>query len=194
LSDVDSKYNSAEATAHIVAAYVGSNHIAPSDVPTLIKTVRGSLDSLTETVEAAPEPQAPAVSLRRLVTPDTVFCAECGAGFKSLKRHLGTEHDLTPDAYRNKWGLKRDVPMVAPNYAAKRSELARSIGLGRKPEPPPPPLKAAKAAKAKPASAAESAPTPTAKRTTKATAKPKMVEPEMAGLTNGGDRPGAMFE
>jgi predicted transcriptional regulator len=191
LSDVDSKYNSAEATAHIVAAYVGANHIAPSDVPILIKTVRGSLDSLTETVEAAPEPQAPAVSLRRLVTPDTVFCAECGAGFKSLKRHLGTEHDLTPEAYRNKWGLKKDVPMVAPNYAAKRSELAKSIGLGRKPEPPPPPPKAAKA---KPAPAAESTPKPTAKRTAKATAKAKLAEPDMGDLVDGADRPGPMFE
>ncbi len=115
-------------SARIVSAFASNNRLSPSEIPALIASVRSALSG---TVSPAPaEPQEPAISLRKLVTADAVFCAECGAKFKSLKRHLGTEHNLTPHAYIQKWGLKADHPMVAPNYSATRSALAKSMGLG----------------------------------------------------------------
>ena len=117
-------------TALVVSAFVRQNHIAASDVAALITAVHSALASLGE---APPAPsQQPAVPLRRLVTPDKVYCAECGKPFKSLRRHLMANHGLTPSAYRAKWGLKKDHPVVAPNYSASRSSLAVSRGLGRK--------------------------------------------------------------
>jgi predicted transcriptional regulator len=125
----------------IVAAFVANNTIAPGDIAGLLQSVKVALDGTVQAT-AAPTVLEPAVALRKLVTPDAIFCAECGKKFKSLKRHLASDHDLTPDAYRSKWGLKSDSPMVAPNYSATRSALAKSTGLGqlsRKAASPPPP-------------------------------------------------------
>ena len=115
-------------SARIVSAFASNNRISPGEIPGLIALVRNALSGTSEPPATAP--QEPAVSLRKLITPEAVYCAECGAKFKSLKRHLGTEHNLTPSAYIQKWGLKADHPMVAPNYSATRSALAKSMGLG----------------------------------------------------------------
>ena len=126
--------------ATIVASFVANNTIAPSEVPAFLKNVKAALDG---TVHSSMEPvaQEPAHPLKRLVTPDAIFCAECGKQFKSLKRHLASDHALTPEAYRAKWSLRNDSPMVAPNYAARRSELAKMAGLGRKAPPQAPDVK-----------------------------------------------------
>ncbi len=115
-------------SARIVSSFASKNRLSPSELPALIASVRAALDSVGG--PAPVEPQEPAVPLRKLISADAVYCAECGAKFKSLKRHLGTEHNLTPHAYIQKWGLKPDHPMVAPNYSATRSALAKSMGLG----------------------------------------------------------------
>jgi predicted transcriptional regulator len=115
-------------SARIVSSFASKNRLSPSELPALIASVRAALDSVGG--PAPVEPQEPAVPLRKLISADAVYCAECGAKFKSLKRHLGTEHNLTPHAYIQKWGLKADHPMVAPNYSATRSALAKSMGLG----------------------------------------------------------------
>jgi predicted transcriptional regulator len=122
-------------TADIVAAHVENNAVAPADLPRAISIVYDALAGLAAPVAPAPvaEPLAPAVSIRASVKPDTLTCLECGARQKTLKRHIGTAHDLTPDAYRAKWNLPNSYPMVAPNYTAARSEMAKRIGLGRKP-------------------------------------------------------------
>lgn len=117
--------------ADIVAAYVGHNTVAHSEIANLISSVHGALQSLSTSEPAAPQ-QEPAVSVRRSVRPDHVVCLECGKKFRSLKRHLRTNHDLTPEAYREKWNLSPDYPMVAPEYAAERSDLAKKLGLGQK--------------------------------------------------------------
>ena len=120
-------------TAEIVSAYVSNNNVRREDLPALIGDVHAALVRVPSGgQEPAPEPQDPAVPVRRSVTPDTIVCLEDGKKFKSLKRHLRTDHNMTPDEYRAKWGLKPDYPMVAPNYAQARSDLARSMGLGRK--------------------------------------------------------------
>ena len=119
-------------TSDIVAAYVGNNAVATSDLPGLIETVYGTLSK----VGAAAEPEAaqePAVPVKRSVKRDSIVCLECGSAQKMLKRHLATAHDMTPQDYRAKWNLAGDYPMVAPAYADKRRELAKKIGLGRKP-------------------------------------------------------------
>jgi predicted transcriptional regulator len=124
----------AELTAEIVAAYVGSNTVSREDIPNLITDVHAALANAPKLgSDSAPEPQEPAVSIRRSITPDAIICLEDGKKFKSLRRHLQSHHDLTPEQYRAKWNLRRDYPMVAPNYAKARSELAKSLGLGRKP-------------------------------------------------------------
>jgi predicted transcriptional regulator len=115
-------------SARIVSSFASKNRLSPSELPALIASVRAALDSVGG--PAPVEPQEPAVPLRKLISADAVYCAECGAKFKSLKRHLGTEHNLTPHAYIQKWSLKPDHPMVAPNYSATRSALAKSMGLG----------------------------------------------------------------
>ena len=117
----------------IVAAHVSNNSVSVEDVPTLISNVYGALASLGHSapaVEARPEP---AVSIRASIKPDYIVCLEDGKQLKMLKRHLMTHYNLTPDQYRARWNLASDYPMVAPNYAQKRRELAVKIGLGRKP-------------------------------------------------------------
>ena len=126
-------------TAEIVGAYVGHHTVAASDLPDLIAMVGKGLAGLGQ-AEAAPkeEKPTPAVPIKRSVTPDHIICLEDGKKLKMLKRHLKTRYDMTPDEYRKRWGLKDDYPMVAPGYAAQRSDLAKKIGLGRKPEPEKP--------------------------------------------------------
>ena len=124
-----------ELTAHIVSAYVAKNRLPASGLGELIASVASSIGGLNQPPEPATPPPTPAVNPRRSVTPDYIICLEDGKKFKSLKRHLDVHYGLTPDEYREKWGLKPDYPMVAPNYAASRSELAKSLGLGRKRAP-----------------------------------------------------------
>ena len=122
--------------ADIVSAYVANNSVPAADLPSLINSVHGALRDLatgvsTPAVVEAP-PQEPAIAIKKSVTPDFIICLEDGKRFKSLKRHLAASYGLTPDAYRAKWKLPSDYPMVAPAYAKQRSELALSLGLGRK--------------------------------------------------------------
>ncbi len=120
-------------TADIVSAYVSNNKIGSTDLGKLIEEVHTALQRAPGAQTAPePEPREPAVSIRRSINPDYIVCLEDGKKFKSLKRHLQGEHGLSPEEYRTKWGLPRDYPMVAPNYAQARSDLAKSMGLGRK--------------------------------------------------------------
>jgi len=125
-------------TAEIVAAHVGNNVVARSEVAALIQAVFDKLSRLAAGEPLTPVELTPAVPIRRSVTDDHIVCLEDGKKMKMLKRHLMTEHGLTPDDYREKWGLKRDYPMVAPSYSAQRQVLAKQIGLGRKPAPQAP--------------------------------------------------------
>lgn len=121
-----------EMTTDIVAAYVGNNAVATADLPALIQSVYRSLSNVvagSETVETAPK--EPAVPVKRSITPDFLICLEDGRKFKSLKRHLRTKYNMSPEDYRAKWGLPKDYPMVAPNYARARSDLAKQMGLGQ---------------------------------------------------------------
>jgi len=131
--NMDSKTELVELTTEIVSAYVSNNALTAGDLPSLINDVHRALHSAVNQgdISAAP-PQKPAVSPRKSITPDFIICLEDGKKFKSLKRHLRTHYDLTPEEYREKWGLARDYPMVAPNYAAARSKLAKNMGLGQK--------------------------------------------------------------
>jgi predicted transcriptional regulator len=119
-------------TADIVSAHVSNNSVAVNDLPSLIQNVHGALNGLAGTPDQRPErkKQEPAVSIRSSVKPDFIVCLEDGKKLKMLKRHLMTHYDMTPDQYRQKWGLGPDYPMVAPNYAEQRRSLAKSIGLG----------------------------------------------------------------
>jgi predicted transcriptional regulator len=122
-----------ELTADIVSAYVSNNSIRPEELPSLIGDVHSALQKAPSSMaEAAAEPQNPAVPIKKSVTPDFIISLENGQKFKSLKRHLMNSYSMTPAEYRAKWGLPKDYPMVAPNYAKSRSELAKSLGLGRK--------------------------------------------------------------
>jgi predicted transcriptional regulator len=119
-------------TADIVAAHVSNNSVAVNDLPNLIQNVHSALSGIStnrSTPEAKPEPK---VSIRASIKPDYIVCLEDGKKQKMLKRHLMTNHGMTPDEYRQKWGLAADYPMVAPNYAEQRRTLAKSIGLGTK--------------------------------------------------------------
>ena len=117
----------------IVSAYVSNNSIAATQVPEVINTVYGALNSINgQTVAESAESQKPAVSIRRSVNPDHIVCLEDGKKLKMLKRHLRAAYGMSPDEYRTKWGLPADYPMVAPNYAQQRSAFAKQIGLGRK--------------------------------------------------------------
>ena len=122
-----------EETTSIVAAYLGNNHVATSEIPPLIRTIHEALATLGQPAEpeAAAKP-VPAVPIRKSVTPDYLVCLEDGKKLKMLKRHLMTHYQMTPDEYRQKWGLNADYPMVAPNYAEQRRTLAKKIGLGTK--------------------------------------------------------------
>lgn len=129
---MDDKSEIIEMTTDIVSAYVGNNSVAAADLPALILSVHKALSQTSTGEEAAPPvPQEPAVSVRKSITPDYLICLEDGLKFKSLKRHLRTKYDMSPEEYRAKWGLAKDYPMVAPNYAKARSELAKQMGLGQ---------------------------------------------------------------
>src|SRR6476646_6406175 len=119
-------------TADIVSAHVSNNSVAVSDLPLLINNVHSALSGLGDQPEAPAAKLEPAVSIRSSIKPDYVVCLEDGKKLKMLKRHLMTHYNLTPDQYRQKWGLSADYPMVAPNYAEQRRALAKSIGLGTK--------------------------------------------------------------
>jgi predicted transcriptional regulator len=122
--------SSLESVSKIVSAYVSSNSLPSDELPDLITTVHEALQKPDQVASSAPEP---AVPIKKSVRPDYVICLEDGIKLKMLKRHLRTSYNMTPDEYRRKWGLSSDYPMVAPKYAARRSELAKKIGLGRKP-------------------------------------------------------------
>jgi predicted transcriptional regulator len=119
-------------TANIVSAYVSNNTVASADIPNLIGQVYSALLRISNGAAAAPaEPLKPAVPVKRSITAEYIVCLEDGKKFKSLKRHLRTQYEMTPEQYREKWGLPPDYPMVAPNYAAARSQLAKQMGLGQ---------------------------------------------------------------
>ena len=120
-------------TADIVSAYVSHNVVPVNDLPNLIKDVHGALGGLASDADNAPKEELkPAVPPKKSITPDYLICLEDGKRFKSLKRHLKTHYDLSPDQYREKWGLPADYPMVAPSYAEARSRLAKEMGLGQR--------------------------------------------------------------
>ena len=119
-------------TAEVVSAYVSNNTLATGQLGDVIQSVYNSLRTLEgQAAEAPSEPLRPAVPVRKSVTPEYLICLEDGKKLKMLKRHLRSTYNLTPDEYRSKWGLAQDYPMVAPKYAAQRSEFAKKIGLGR---------------------------------------------------------------
>jgi predicted transcriptional regulator len=120
-------------TANIVSAYVSNNSVSSTEIPALISQIYSALMRVSNGVQvAAPaEPLKRAVPIKRSITPEYLVCLEDGKKFKSLKRHLRTQYDMTPDQYRTKWNLAADYPMVAPNYAAARSQLAKQMGLGQ---------------------------------------------------------------
>ncbi len=115
--------------AQLATSYIGNNKVTPVEIPALIGSVHAALTRL----ESGKEIRAPAVPIGKSVKRNEVICLECGNGHKMLKRHLSTAHGLSDDEYRAKWGLERDYPLVAPNYAKQRSEMAKKIGLGRNP-------------------------------------------------------------
>ena len=130
MSDQENRSELLELTSEIVAAHVSNNTLAVNDLPQLIQDVYTTLATVG-TGQASSERPQPAVSIKKSVTPDHIICLEDGKKLKMLKRHLKTSYDMTPDEYREKWGLPRDYPMVAPNYAKHRSNLAKEIGLGK---------------------------------------------------------------
>jgi predicted transcriptional regulator len=132
MSDAAAPAHFIELAADIVSAYVTKNSLPTSELPNLINEVHSALVSLANgAAEPSTEAPKPAVSVRKSITPDFLICLDDGKKFKSLKRHLRTRYNLTPEQYRAKWGLPFDYPMVAPNYAKARSELAREMGLGQ---------------------------------------------------------------
>jgi predicted transcriptional regulator len=127
-------------TVQIVAAHVAHNNVAMSDLAALIDQIYSALSGLGKPVEPVKERPQPAVPIKRSVTPDFIVCLEDGKKLKMLKRHLASAYNMTPDQYRERWGLPADYPMVAPNYANQRSALAKTIGLGtRRPAVAPTP-------------------------------------------------------
>src|SRR3954447_21892822 len=133
MSELQQPSNYLQLAADIVSAFVSNNSVPATDLPALIGNVHDALNRVASgsTQQAVEEPKAPAVPIRKSVQPDYIVCLDDGKRFKSLKRHLRTVYNLTPDQYRTKWGLAADYPMVAPNYAATRSELAKRLGLGQ---------------------------------------------------------------
>jgi predicted transcriptional regulator len=132
MSDSTGSSNFIALTADIVSAYVSNNSVAASDIPNLINQVHLALLRVSGgQVEIQPEPLKPAISVKKSITPEYLVCLEDGKKFKSLKRHLRTQYNMTPEQYREKWQLGPDYPMVAPNYAAARSQLAKQMGLGQ---------------------------------------------------------------
>lgn len=121
-----------ELTAQIVSAYVGNNSVPATEIANLINQVHAALKRVSGGQLAAPgESAKPAVPVKRSINSDYIVCLEDGKKFKSLKRHLSSRYNMTPEQYRDKWGLPPDYPMVAPNYAAARSQLAKDMGLGQ---------------------------------------------------------------
>jgi predicted transcriptional regulator len=130
-------------TTRIVSAHIGNNSVPADQLPDLIREVHRALATVGQAeAEAELTKSKPAVDVKRSVFSDHIICLECGQSLKMLKRHLAADHGMTPDEYRAKWGLPQTYPMVAPEYAATRSQLAKDAGLGRKVEAPPRPKKA----------------------------------------------------
>ncbi len=130
MSDTTTAYM--ELTAEIVSAYVSNNSISAGEMPNLINQVHQALLRVGGARHDLPaDSPKPAISIKRSITPDHIVCLEDGKKFKSLKRHLRTQYNMTPEQYREKWALPADYPMVAPNYAAARSQLAKQMGLGQ---------------------------------------------------------------
>ena len=134
MTDSDPDLNLMEMAAEIVSAYVRNNSVPAGELPQLLQSVHSSLGSIVNGPKPEPvkEPQQPKVPVKKSVTDDFIVCLEDGKRFKSLKRHLHSEHGLSPQDYRAKWALPKDYPMVAPAYANARSSLAKTLGLGRK--------------------------------------------------------------
>lgn len=129
---MDTQAELLEMTADIVSAYVGNNTVPASDLPAIISSVYHALTGIgSEESSAQATPLEPAVPIKKSIHPDFLVCLEDGRKFKSLKRHLRTRYGMSPDEYRERWGLPKDYPMVAPNYARARSELAKQMGLGQ---------------------------------------------------------------
>lgn len=164
MSEAQSDLTVVEMAAEIVSAYVRNNSVPVSELPTLLQSVHESLGSILSgsKPEAAKEPLQPKVPIKKSVTNEYIICLEDGKRYKSLKRHLHSAYGLSPQEYRDKWGLPKDYPMVAPAYADARSNLAKTMGLGRKASAP-----------------AASAPEP----------EPELVEPEAAAQTRGDAEP-----
>jgi predicted transcriptional regulator len=132
MSDTTASENHIELTAKIVSAYVSNNTVTAGDIPALISQVHAALNRVSgKSGDAPSEPLRPAVSVKKSITPEYIVCLEDGKKFKSLKRHLRTQYNMTPEQYREKWALGADYPMVAPSYAAARSQLAKQMGLGQ---------------------------------------------------------------
>ena len=132
MSETDQANDVLELTAQIVSAHVSKNSVMPEALPGLIQEVYRALTGIGREVAPADKPQ-PAVPVKKSVFPDHIICLEDGKKLKMLKRHLKTAYNMTPEQYRERWGLPMDYPMVAPNYARHRSSLAKQIGLGTKP-------------------------------------------------------------
>jgi predicted transcriptional regulator len=132
MGDTMGSGNYIELTADIVSAYVSNNTVSASDISSLISQVHSALLRVSSGQADIPtEPLKPAISVKKSITPEYIVCLEDGKKFKSLKRHLRTQYNMTPEQYREKWDLPADYPMVAPNYAAARSQLAKQMGLGQ---------------------------------------------------------------
>ena len=132
MTDTPASGNFIELTAQIVSAYVSNNTVPAAEIPGLINQVHAALARVSGKGGDSPsEPLRPAISVKKSITPEYIVCLEDGKKFKSLKRHLRTQYNMTPEQYRDKWSLATDYPMVAPNYAAARSQLAKQMGLGQ---------------------------------------------------------------
>ena len=133
MADQSDKASCLQLTANIVSAYVSNSTVSITELPALISQVHSALMRVSSGAAAAAsaEPLKPAVAIKRSITPEYLVCLEDGKKFKSLKRHLRTQYQMTPDQYRAKWNLPADYPMIAPNYAAVRSQLAKQMGLGQ---------------------------------------------------------------
>jgi len=132
MSDTTADASHIELTAEIVSAYVSNNTVPASEIATLISRVHAALARVSgKSGDVTAEPLKPAVSVKKSITPEFIVCLEDGKKFKSLKRHLRTQFNMTPEQYREKWQLGADYPMVAPSYAAARSQLAKQMGLGQ---------------------------------------------------------------
>jgi predicted transcriptional regulator len=125
-----------DAACKIVAAYVRNNPLTPGELPAIIKNIHVTLSGLgSGSIPEMPAPQKPAIAVKKSITDDYIICLEDGKKLKMLKRYLRTRYGMSPEDYRAKWGLPADYPLVAPNYAARRSEFAKKIGLGRRSAP-----------------------------------------------------------